>query len=38
MYELSVGSSSAVITNFTKSTDGTNNIPAVFTLGPYGGI
>jgi hypothetical protein len=37
MYEFSIGSSSAVITNLTKSTDGTINILAVFTLGPYGG-
>ena len=35
MYEFSIGSSSAVITNLTKCTDGTINIPAVFTLGPY---
>ena len=38
MYEFSVGSSNAVITNLTKSTDGTINISAVFTLGPYGGV
>jgi hypothetical protein len=38
MYEFSIGSSSAVITNLTKSTDGTINIPAVFTFGPYCGI
>jgi hypothetical protein len=38
MYEFSIGSLSAAITNLTKSTDGTINIPAVFTLGPYGGI
>ena len=37
-YEFSIGSSSAVVTNLTKSTDGTINIPAVFTIGPYGGI
>jgi hypothetical protein len=38
MYEFSIGSSSAVITNLTKSTDGTINIQAVFTIGPYGWI
>ena len=38
MYEFYIGSSSAVITNLTKSTDGTINIPAVFTIGPYGWI
>ena len=38
MYEFPVGSSSAVITNLTKSADGTINIQAVFTLGPYGVI
>jgi hypothetical protein len=38
MYEFSICSSSAVITNLTKSTDGTINISAVFTLGPYGGV
>ena len=37
-YEFSIGSSSAVVTNLTKSTDGKINIPTVFTLGPYGGI
>jgi len=37
-YEFSIGSPSAVITNLTKSTDGTINIPVVFTLGPCGGI
>ena len=37
-YEFTIGSSSAVVTNLTKSTDGTINIPAVFTIGPYGGI
>jgi hypothetical protein len=37
-YEFSIGSLSAVVTNLTESTDGTINIPAVFTLGPYGGI
>ena len=37
-YEFSIGSSSAVVTNLTKSMDGTINIPTVFTLGPYGGI
>ena len=37
-YEFSIGSSIAVVTNLTKSTDGTINIPAVFTIGPYGGI
>ena len=37
-YEFSIGSTSAVVTNLTKSTDGTINIPVVFTLGPYGGI
>jgi hypothetical protein len=37
-YEFSIGSSSVVVTNLTKSTDGTINIPAVFTIGPYGGI
>ena len=37
-YEFSIGSSSAVVTNLTRSSDGTINIPAVFTLGPYGGI
>ena len=38
MYEFSIGSSSAVVTNLTKSTDGTINITVVFNLGPYGGI
>jgi hypothetical protein len=37
-YEFSIGSSSVVVTNITKSTVGTINIPTVFTLGPYGGI
>ena len=37
-YEFSIGSSSVVVTNLTKSTDGTINIPTVFTIGPYGGI
>ena len=37
-YEFSIGSSNMIVTNLTKSTDGTINIPAVFTLGPYGGI
>ncbi len=37
-YEFSIGSSSVVVTNLTKSTDGTINIPTVFTLGPNGGI
>ena len=37
-YEFSIGSSSAVVTNLTKSSDGTINIPAVFTIGPYGGM
>jgi len=37
-YEFSIGSSSVVVTNLTESTDGTINIPTVFTLGPYGGI
>jgi hypothetical protein len=37
-YEFSIGSPSAVVTNLTESTDGTINIPAVFTIGPYGGI
>jgi hypothetical protein len=37
-YEFSIGSSNVIVTNLTKSTDGTINIPAVFTLGPYGGI
>jgi hypothetical protein len=36
MYEFFIGSSSAVITNLTKSMDGKINIPAVFTLVPYG--
>ena len=37
-YEFSIGSTSAVVTNLTKSMDGTINIPTVFTIGPYGGI
>ena len=37
-YEFSIGSTNVVVTNLTKSTDGTINIPAVFTIGPYGGI
>ena len=37
-YEFSIGSTSVVVTNLTKSTDGTINIPVVFTIGPYGGI
>ena len=37
-YEFSIDSSSAIVTNLTESTDGTINIPAVFTIGPYGGI
>jgi hypothetical protein len=37
-YEFSIGSSNVVVTNLTKSTDGTINIPTVFTIGPYGGI
>jgi hypothetical protein len=35
-YEFSIGSSNVVVTNLTKSTDGTINIPTVFTIGPYG--
>jgi hypothetical protein len=37
-YEFSIGSSIAIVTNLTKSSDGTINIPTVFTIGPYGGI
>jgi hypothetical protein len=37
-YEFSIDSTNVVVTNLTKSTDGTINIPVVFTLGPYGGI
>jgi hypothetical protein len=37
-YEFSIGSSSVVVTNLTKSSDGTISIPTVFTIGPYGGI
>jgi hypothetical protein len=37
-YEFSIGSSNVIVTNLTKSTDGTINIPTVFTIGPYGGI
>jgi hypothetical protein len=37
-YEFTIGSSSAVVTNLTESSDGTINIPTVFTIGPYGGI
>jgi hypothetical protein len=37
-YEFSIGSSIAVVTNLTKSSDGMINIPTVFTIGPYGGI
>ncbi|MFH0995463.1 MAG: SBBP repeat-containing protein [Pseudomonadota bacterium] len=37
-YEFSIGSPSAVVTNLTESSDGTINIPAVFTIGSYGGI
>ncbi len=37
-YEFSIVSSSAVVTNLTESRDGTINIPAVFTIGPYGRI
>jgi hypothetical protein len=37
-YEFTIGSTSAVVTNLTESSDGTINIPAVFTIGPYGGI
>ena len=37
-FEFSIGSSSVLVTNLTKSTDGTINIPTVFTIGPYGGI
>jgi hypothetical protein len=37
-YEFSIDSPSAVVTNLTKSTDGTINIPTVFALGPCGGI
>ena len=33
-YEFSIGSSNAIVTNLTKSLDGTINIPAVFTVGP----
>ena len=36
-YEFSIGSSSVVVTNLTKSSDGTISIPTVFTIGPYGG-
>ena len=38
LYEFSIGSSNVVVTNLTKSSDGTINIPTVFTIGPYGGI
>jgi hypothetical protein len=37
-YEFSIDSPIAVITNLTESTDGTINIPTVFTLGHCGGI
>ncbi len=37
-YEFSIVSTNAVVTNLTKSMDGTINIPVVFTIGPYGGI
>jgi len=37
-YEFSIGSPIVVVTNLTESTDGTINIPAVFTIGPCGGI
>ena len=37
-YEFFIGSPIAVVTNLTESRDGTINIPAVFTLGPCGGI
>jgi hypothetical protein len=37
-YEFSIGSSSVIVTNLTKSTDGAINIPTVFTIGPNGGI
>ena len=37
-YEFTIGSTIAVVTNLTKSLDGTINIPTVFTIGPYGGI
>ena len=37
-FEFSIGSSNVIVTNLTKSTDGTINIPTVFTIGPYGGI
>jgi hypothetical protein len=37
-YDFAISSSSVGVTNLTKSTDGTINIPVVFTIGPYGGI
>ena len=38
MYEFSIDSPSAVVTNLTESTDETINIPAAFTFVPYGEI
>jgi hypothetical protein len=37
-YEFSISSTSVVVTNLTKSSVETINIPVVFTIGPYGGI
>ncbi len=37
-YEFSIGSTSAIVTNLMKSSDGMIYIPTVFTIGPYGVI
>jgi hypothetical protein len=37
-YEFTIGSTKAVVTNLTNSTDGTINIPTVYSIGSYGGI
>ncbi len=38
LYEFSIGSLNTIITSLTTSVDGSIKTPAVFTIGPYGGI
>ncbi len=38
MYEFSIGSSNAIVTNLMTSVDGTIKTPTVFTIGSFGGI
>jgi hypothetical protein len=38
MYEFSIGSPNAIVTNLMTSVDGTIKTPTVFTIGSFGGI